>query len=361
MAINTTELLQAIPGGEPSGADVSFSNEFDLIREARRADDATLSQGDWQTTLKVADWREVIKLASKVLREQSKDLQVGVWLGEALIARHGFDGAADAFTLLDGLIETWWEGFYPRAEGDDLDERASKLAWFNTWGAAALKKAPLAAGDPGVNLIDWQTSREIDNLARQNASAHREALEQGKLNGEAFDKAMHNSGADFISGLLASIEAAQTAFDALQQHMDARFGKQAPSLMELADTLKRAKQVVGRAAQALGLLNTDSANDIDPTDANTGATNPSARAGTFALPALTQAGNGATRAELLRVLHEIAEHFRRTEPHSPVPFLLERAVSWADTPLDQWLEDVVNDDSVLRMIRDRIGVSRRTS
>ena len=65
-----------------------------------------------------------------------------------------------------------------------------------------------------------------------------------------------------------------------------------------------------------------------------------------------------SKSELLRTLGEIAAHFKRVEPHSPVSFLLERAVSWADMPLDQWLAEVVNDDSVLGVIRDRIGVPR---
>jgi type VI secretion system protein ImpA len=363
MAIDTAELLQAIPGSQPCGGDVSFSSEFDQIREARRADDASLSQGEWQTALKVADWREAIKLTSKVLREQSKDLQAGVWLGEALISRYGFDGALDAFTVLDGLIEIFWDGFYPHADGNDLDERASKLAWFNTWGALALKKAPLSASAPLVNLIDWQSSREVDNLARQNATAYQKALGDGKLNGEAFDKAVTSSGAEFITKLLASLDAAQAAFDTLKQHVDTRFGKQAPSFGDLADALKRAKQVAVRAAQALGLANATNADDA--ADSANGDTNNAAasasgggNAGAFAMPSLTQAGSGPTRAELLRALREIAAYFRRVEPHSPVSFLLERAVTWADTPLDQWLTEVVSDDSVLRMIRDRIGVPR---
>jgi type VI secretion system protein ImpA len=76
------------------------------------------------------------------------------------------------------------------------------------------------------------------------------------------------------------------------------------------------------------------------------------------MSALTQSTAGPSRAELLRALREIAAHFRRTEPHSPVSFLLERAVSWAEMPLDQWLSEVINDDGVLSMIRDRIGAPR---
>lgn len=365
MAIDTAELLQPIAGDDPCGEDASFSDAYDRIREARRADDPSLSQGDWETELKTADWRTAADLSSDVLRNQSKDLQAAVWLGEALIARHGFPGAADAMAVLHGLIDAYWDGLHPRPDGDDLEERASKLAWFNTYGALALKKAPLNASAPFVTLIDWQDSREVDNLARQNAAAHQEALDAGKPTGESVDKAIDASGTAFVVETLAAAEAAQAAFAQLQTLVDERFGRQAPSLAELGDGLKRARQVLGRAAQNLGVAPQQADGDADAVSAPAGdAHAASALPGTpLQAPLVTAAVSRVavdvqTRADLLRTLGEIAAHFKRVEPHSPVPFLLERALMWADMPLDQWLAEVVGDDSVLAVIRDRIGVAR---
>lgn len=39
MAIDIAELMQPIAGGDPCGEDASFSDTYDRIREARRADD----------------------------------------------------------------------------------------------------------------------------------------------------------------------------------------------------------------------------------------------------------------------------------------------------------------------------------
>src|SRR5690606_14492046 len=135
MAIDVNELLAPIPGSDPAGSDESFSDQFDRIREARRADDPNLAQGEWQTEVKVADWREVQSLSEDILRRTSKDLQAAVWLGEAAISRYGLEGAKETFELLAGMLDTYWEGLYPRADGGDLEERAGKLAWFATYGA----------------------------------------------------------------------------------------------------------------------------------------------------------------------------------------------------------------------------------
>ncbi|MNH43305.1 hypothetical protein D3C79_1051750 [compost metagenome] len=60
----------------------------------------------------------------------------------------------------------------------------------------------------------------------------------------------------------------------------------------------------------------------------------------------------------MRQLKEIAAFFRHSEPHSPVAYLLERAVTWADMPLDQWLTEIIDDEGMLGRIRERIGVTR---
>lgn len=355
MAIDIAELLQPIPGADPAGEDIGFSDAVDAIREARRSDDASLSQGDWQADLKVADWRLVIDSSKKLLTRQSKDLQVATWLCEALISRDGFVGAADALQLLDGLLDGFWEGLYPRLENGDVEERASKLAWLNTYAGLALKKVPLSQGKPPMTLIDWQTSREVDNLSRQNTSAYQDALAEGKPTAEIFDKAINDSTADFIKEQLAQLEAASTAFASFKTNVDARMGRAAPSLADIEESLKRALQITTKAAKAKGLIDVQAEADDAAGEAagNDGGATAAASGG---LSLNLSGSNAASKANALRVLSEIASFFKKSEPHSPVSFLIERAVAWADKPLNEWLAEVVQDDSVLSRIKDRSGI-----
>lgn len=357
MAIDISELLQPIRGSDPCGEDVSFADVLDQMREARRADDPNLPQGDWQTTPKVADWRLVLQLGEKVLSSQSKDLQAAVWVGEAAIGRDGIGGAADAFALLSGLLEHFWDGLYPRIEGEDLDERASKLAWFNTYAGRALRAAPLTDAKPAMTLNLWTTSREVDNLARQNTEAHQAALGEGKPSGDVFDKALLDNPPERLRELLAQIEAGQSAFAQLKTTVDAKFGRAAPGLADIEDALKRAQQIVTKAAKAKGLIaDAPAAGEAAAGEGGAVAagTAPVAGAGF----ALSFGASASGRQTALKALTEIAVFFRKTEPHSPVSFLVERAVAWADTPLDEWLAQVVSDDSVLSRIRDRTGIAQ---
>jgi type VI secretion system protein ImpA len=57
-----------------------------------------------------------------------------------------------------------------------------------------------------------------------------------------------------------------------------------------------------------------------------------------------------------RQLAEVAAFFRRTEPHSPVSYLVQRAVQWGHMPLESWLRDVIKDETVLAQLRDTLGL-----
>jgi type VI secretion system protein ImpA len=353
MSIDLVELLAPITPDRPCGEDVSFDHVYDRVREARRADDPSLRQGEWQTECKTADWRLVIKLATEVLARQSKDLQMAVWLGEALISTDGLVGARQAFELLHRLLDEHWDGLYPEPDGDDVEERAAKLAWFNIYAGDALRKSPISSGARVVTLMDWQDSREVDNLGRQNAEAYQAALDEGRMTGEAFDKAMLESRAEDVSAWLEQVSAALPAFELFKRTVDARLGRAAPSLAALEDALIRLRQVIARTAQAKGIGEAVTAVAVEEAPSTTAASDAaSAPLGALDL----SAGAATSRQEALRALGRIAEFFRRTEPHNPVSFMLDKAVIWANTPLDVWLSEVVRDDTVLSSIRDRVGI-----
>lgn len=357
MALDVNLLLAPISADSPCGEDASFSDLFDRIREARRFDDPSLSQGDWATELKTADWRSALDLSVKVLTTVSKDLQSAGWLAEAAINRHGLEGARDGLSVIAGLLEQYWDGLYPELDGDDAEERAGKIAWLNTNLAAALQTMPLNADSAApVNLNDWQGSREVDNLQRQNNDAWQAALAEGKMTGEAFDAAIAAMSNDTLSERLAASNAASAALQHLKAIADERLGRASPSLAAIETALKRIGQVLLKAAQAKGLAAGTDAGQTPAADAggDVGAVPPVTTAGGGAL---NLSGNSAaSKQAALKALAEIAGYFRHTEPHSPVSSLLDQAVRWADMPLADFLQEVVRDDSVLNAIRARVGL-----
>ncbi|MEO5629141.1 MAG: type VI secretion system protein TssA, partial [Thermomonas sp.] len=356
MAIDVNELLAPIPGSDPAGSDASFSDQFDRIREARRADDANLAQGDWQTELKVADWREAQSLSEDILLRTSKDLQAAVWLGEAAISRFGLDGAKESFELLAGLLDTFWEGMYPRADDGDLEERGGKLAWFANYGTRALQLTMLNA-DPQapLTLADWIDSREVDNLGRQNAEAYQAAMDEGRMNGESFDSRSQQIEEALIRERIDQVATAREAFARFSSLSDAKLGREAPNLAPIDDALKKIQQIYAKVASAKGMGGVAAIDESGESIASgVGDASGGGGSGGGGAALDLSAGSLASKEAALRAISEIAGFFRRTEPHNPVAYLLERAVYWANMPLEQWLAEVVRDEGTLSSIRERV-------
>ena len=357
MAIDVNELLAPIPGSDPAGSDASFSDQFDRIREARRADDPNLAQGEWQTELKVADWREAQSLSEDILLRTSKDPQAAVWLAEAAIARHGLEGARDGFALLAGLLDTYWEGLYPRADDGDLEERAGKLAWFATYGSRALQAMRLN-DDPQapLTLAGWIDSREVDNLGRQNAEAYQAALDEGRINGETYDSRMLATPEQMLMDRLVEIQAARDAFTRFSAMSDAKLGRDAPNLAPIDDGLKKIQQVYAKVATAKGIGGVAAVAEEGGAESSGSSAGVVGAVAGGAVALDLGGGSLASKQAALRALGEIAGFFRRTEPHSPVAYLLDRAVYWADMPLEQFLAELIRDESTLSSIRERVGL-----
>ena len=48
-----------------------------------------------------------------------------------------------------------------------------------------------------------------------------------------------------------------------------------------------------------------------------------------------------TREDAFRALLQVADYFKRTEPHSPVAYSLEQAVRWGRMPLPELLTELI--------------------
>jgi len=63
-----------------------------------------------------------------------------------------------------------------------------------------------------------------------------------------------------------------------------------------------------------------------------------------------------SRQEAVVRLTEVAEYFRKAEPHNPALCLIDRAVAWNEMPLGEWLAQIIDDDTVLSRLRRRLEI-----
>src|SRR5947207_1747365 len=131
----------------------SASGLYDQIKEARRQDD-DLAQGAWQRERKVANYALVAKMGQEALAAKSKDLQLAVWVTEALLHTEGFAGLRQGLDLCRALIKDFWDTLYPPID-DEL--RAVPLNWLGSILEIPLKSTPLVQA--GYDWFKYKESR----------------------------------------------------------------------------------------------------------------------------------------------------------------------------------------------------------
>ena len=75
---------------------------------------------------------------------------------------------------------------------------------------------------------------------------------------------------------------------------------------------------------------------------------------------MASAGGLHNRIQALQQLRLVADFFRRTEPHSPVAYLAERAANWGEMPLHVWLRAVIKDPATIAGVEELLGASPAT-
>jgi type VI secretion system protein ImpA len=322
---NLERLLVPVSADRPCGEDLAFSSEIDAIARARQADDPSLEQGAWVTELKEADWKFVGRECARLIEQRSKDLQLAVWLAEASVQTAGVRALADSLLLTAMLCERYWDGLYPLQDEDGVERRIGNLAWLAARIAPWLRGVPLTEGPDGHALGD------VDVARMQGGDA------LAKLEG-----ARQRTSQTFYTNLMRDCEHCADAIDRLEKSVDAVVGADGPSFSAARSGL-----------ESLVLFIKPALKEAVPVTADVVVAVP--------MQASAQEGPLQSRAQAIAQLRAVADYFRRTEPHSPVAYLADKAAQWGEQPLHVWLRSVVKDDAAFAHIEEMLGVGTRPS
>lgn len=357
--IDLDALLAPISEENPGGDSLRYSGIYDEIADARRAD-IDVAQGEWQTELKTADYRKVVDVAVNALTTLSKDLQIAAWLSEALIKMHGFAGLRDSLKLMAGLHENFWDGAFPVVEDNDQEGRANAVSWLESNAAQSVRDVAITAG-AGLSFNDWQDAKRfempanfdsLDDAAKERWNDLRaQAERENRTTGDKWKAAVAVTRRAFCEQMQFTFDEAREAIEELNSVIEAKYERnQMPGLSGLKKSLD---EVGGQVKKILEKKRLEEPDPVDAAESNGGWSDEE------------DSGSGSTgigsgpikgRPEALRRLEEVAAFFQKTEPHSPVSYLVQRAVKWGNMPLESWLQEVIKDDNVLGQLRETLGL-----
>ncbi len=346
------QLLQALPGDAPAGRWMRYEREFMAIPKLREEDDPSLPMGEWERPIVKADWRKVADACVQLLHSDTKDFQLAGWLCDAWVRTSRMDGLCAGLALTWGLTERYWDNAWPAIEDGDTDRRVAPFVWMNSNLPLTLRlnivllPSVLHRAD-AVTLLDWERAPTAEDAksGEGQARSRREIRDSVK----PADR----------EGLRRLSEQASTGLHtlhAMSAYLDDKLGQESPSLSKLAATLEALRIAadslllelpapIAAAAEVDAIFTT---NDLAAgNSAGILVSDESAAGSTTAIPAepgpalarITAHGY-QNREQAYQALAAIAAYLQTVEPHSPTPYMVQRAIALGQMGLPQMVGEV---------------------
>jgi type VI secretion system protein ImpA len=362
--VDFDSLLQPISADNPSGNNIRLDPSdatFTQLEVMRQDVDPTTDPGG---ETRSADWKGVVRLASEALTTRSKDLELASFLTQAMVETEGFSGLLTGLRLQRSLVGEFWPTLHPGWDEGEIIEpiRARPLSWLGSSKdfLRSVKNIPLSApiGDEAFSWFDYEQSQRVDQAARQSDQGPlKELLASGFIPGEKWRSSLSGTPPERLQGVLTAIAECLAELQNLDQACEEKFQEDMPFFLDLRNLLEEIKEYLEQAqAGSVDAM----ADDAAPGEgfAEGAAGQPGAAAATAGAAAVAAPPPGpiSSRDEAYRRLREAAEYLRKTEPHSPVPMLLDRAVRWGNMNFENLFDDFVKNKEARSQTRDLLGL-----
>ncbi len=370
MNIDIENLTQNITDDNPVGDDIksdpSPNSLFYQIKDARNAartiERKQLTQETEEDPLK--HWEKVVNLGVTILSTHCKHLDVAVWLAEALVRFDGFRGLSLGFQLINALLKQYWENLYPNLDDEGAILRLASLTGLNGEEKEGslimpIRNILITQGDsPGpYALWQYQNALEYQHLAE-------DKLEQKQKQGLPIltdvYAAVRETEVGFYTELINDIEDAIYSYQEIIDFLVIQCAEQTPPSSMLNDAMSSFRQHVDFIINSVpekftDLLSEDSsAKDMKQLQSTNEAL--PVHISSVAQHSIEHNAQINSRNEALNYLVLVANYFRKAEPQSVVPYLIERTIKWGNLPLPELLKELIKDDKALTEIYALSGI-----
>jgi type VI secretion system protein ImpA len=337
LPLDLDSLLDPVAGADQAGSSATYlelRSQLDDLRREVKPEDFEADDPRRPDKPQYADWVKIEDVTRKALAKDSKDLRLAGYLVEALVNQYQFAGLHEGLRLLREMLERCWDRCYPGIEDGDVEVRIgvfTALDDLNTKGRVPfpnyLRMLPIVVGG-GLkhSYEDWKKSQE----------------KGGEL-AESFAKALQAVDPEQGAKTAQVIEECLLEHGRLVQALETRFGSAATGL----SNLRRALEDCGRVARLM---------TSQPGKDGVGKKGESRPVGDGKTDNQGSRTAAASRADAYRQLGEAADLLQRLEPHSPIPYLVKRAVELGALPFPQLMKALIREPNVLAELTREFGL-----
>ncbi|MBI3408947.1 MAG: type VI secretion system ImpA family N-terminal domain-containing protein [Planctomycetes bacterium] len=320
-------LVAPIPGETPAGSSVPLTVRQKL-ESLRKEFEPHPDNPSLPPVPKKPDWQAIERMSIDTLSNTSKDLETAFRLTEALVKNHGVAGLRDGLHLLNELAAQCWERLHPMPdEGEGMEVRAERFYWMTEPDKGARFPNSVRAM-PLVKVKDHILSYQDLQLAMRG---------QGTMPAGAFETAEPASG-DVAEDLAQCV----AELNQLELVLAEKCAPDPPAWTGLRHAMDECQNFMNKVLRRMA-----------PADASANGAPGSGGMGGGDMPQAI-----ASREEAYRQLGQIANVLEQLEPHSPIPYLLRRAIELGKMPFRQLIQEIVREPSLLAEVQREFGIKQ---
>ncbi|MET0356743.1 MAG: type VI secretion system protein TssA, partial [Cellvibrio sp.] len=258
-----------------------------------------------------------------------------------------------------GLVENFWDGLYPMPDEDGIETRTAPLSGLNGEGAegvliAPIRKVPITEGySPGPFSL-WQYQQALETQRGPDEETRLNKAAKLGFSIEDIERAVGDSSEGFYISLMGDLSVAIDTYKELGVLLDQKCGPEfAPPTRNIVSILEECRGAVAHLGKDKipAPEEPESVAEQESNDQGTSSAHGSAQTAPKAASGVIN-----SREAAFKQLLEIAKFFRKTEPHSPVSYVIEKAVKWGNMPLNELINELIPDSSSRERYSELTGV-----
>src|SRR5262249_44886054 len=184
---------------------------------------------------------------------------------------------------------------------------------------------PVVRAENGAySWVDWKQSQDG----------------RGKVTRQDFDKAVDGSPVELCTTESEDLTESATEMAQLTQLLGSKMGSVAPGLTGLRQAVDDCRILVQQILKLKGAA--AGGDDVEADGKQAGATGG--------------ARSASSRAEAYRQLKDAARVLQQLEPHSPIPYLVQRAVELGAMPFPELMRALIREPNVLAELNREMGI-----
>jgi type VI secretion system protein ImpA len=269
----------------------------------------------------------------------------------------GFAGCRDGLRLLISLLEKYWPDLHPQMNEGDPENRVGTFVWLNEKLSMQLKLIPITAPQSNdlqpYSFADWEMAGYLEQLPERNQNATRASDTEAPVNLTHFHASVMQTTTQSYLKLFDEMNATGEACLSLDALLEEKMGSQSPGLQRFIETLSGIQSLVADILHARpeepGLASTERGTQRAAVAAE----------GHEAGSEIWSAQPIRSRAEAYWRLSEAAEYLLRTEPHSPTPYLVQRAVEWGSMSLFDLFQQIIRNEGEMQEINKLLRLTNK--